>query len=180
MGKKYKRKMGECICDNCGVNFEKPLSEIKRNNELNRKNFCTRHCVGKYHIDKIISYQSKYNITKHSNNSRDEYTGFRNILKRVKNRNYEYDIDLVYLKNLWDENNICVYTGVKLELPKYSGVNNQLTTASLDRIDSSKGYNKGNVQFISIAANHAKNNLSHEEMIKFCDLIYENKKSLLN
>ena len=49
-------------------------------------------------------------------------------------------------------------------------------TASLDRIDSSKGYIPGNIQFISAICNYAKNDLSHEEMIVFCKLLADNWK----
>ena len=42
----YDRKLGKCSCDNCGIEFEKPISEIKRNQKLGRKNFCSRICVG--------------------------------------------------------------------------------------------------------------------------------------
>jgi hypothetical protein len=40
--------------------------------------------------------------------------------------------------------------------------------ASLDRIDSSKGYIKGNIQFVSVIANYAKNEMTHDEMLYFC------------
>lgn len=40
--------------------------------------------------------------------------------------------------------------------------------ASLDRIDSSKGYIKGNVQFVCHMANVAKNDYTYEQMIEFC------------
>ena len=39
---------------------------------------------------------------------------------------------------------------------------------SIDRIDSSKGYIKGNVQIISLRANMMKNNASKDEMKVFC------------
>lgn len=40
-----------------------------------------------------------------------------------------------------------------------------------NRIDSSKGYEIGNVQFISTAINYMKNTMSHEDTIKLCNII---------
>lgn len=51
--------------------------------------------------------------------------------------------------------------------------NNPIYTASLDRIDSSKGYEIGNVQFISTAINYMKNTMSHEDTLKLCKIIAE-------
>lgn len=177
MNKSYKRKTEKCICHQCGLEFDKPTSEIKRNLDKGRLNFCGRRCVGLYNTEKLINNHSGYDITKHSNNRKDEFTGFRDLLRRVKQRNYEFDIDLEYLKELWERQNICVYTGVKLSLPKINGCNDKLKTASIDRVDSSQGYVKGNIQYISIAANLAKNSMTHEEMISFCEIIYLNKKT---
>jgi len=171
--------MGECTCDNCGVVFEKPLSELTRNKNLGRKNFCNRTCVGKYNAKNFGNRVNVYDITKHSDNCRDEFTGLRALLRRIKNKYHNYDVDLEYLKEVWDNQSNCVYTGVKLQLPKYKGINDPLYTASIDRIESDKGYVKGNIQFISITSNHAKNSMSHEQMIKFCELITENKKPIV-
>lgn len=38
---------------------------------------------------------------------------------------------------------------------------------SIDRIDSSKGYVKGNIQFVSMKANRSKNNLTSAELKLF-------------
>jgi hypothetical protein len=75
-----------------------------------------------------------------------------------------------------NQNNICPYTGVTLIHPIRVKDEGLIYMASLDRIDSSIGYLKGNIQFISVAANLAKNNMSHEQMIVFCKLITENWK----
>lgn len=45
-------------------------------------------------------------------------------------------------------------------------------TMSLDRIDSSLGYIKGNVQVISMKANAMKNNATPAELKTFADWIY--------
>ena len=97
----------------------------------------------------------------------------------IKNKYKDYDVDLPYLKELWDLQHNCPYTGVELVLPKWKGVNNPLITASIDRIDSSKGYIKGNIQYISITSNLAKSNMSHQQMIEFCMLIIKNKKPII-
>ena len=56
---------------------------------------------------------------------------------------------------------------------EYFEKGNNLNTASLDRIDSKLGYVKGNLQFISIICNQAKNNLTHENMMTFLKTICE-------
>lgn len=43
--------------------------------------------------------------------------------------------------------------------------------ASLDRIDSLKGYIKGNIQFVSVAANFAKSDFSEKEFLEFCEAV---------
>ena len=71
---------------------------------------------------------------------------------------------------------MCPYTGAKLIHPIRMKDEGLIYMASLDRIDSSIGYMKGNIQFISAAANLAKNNMSHEQMIEFCKIITNNWK----
>ena len=59
-----------------------------------------------------------------------------------------------------------------MKLAEYKANHNDpIYTASLDRIDSNKGYIKGNVQFISTAINYMKNNMSNEDTIKLCKII---------
>ena len=53
----------------------------------------------------------------------------------------------------------------------------QLTTrpieASIDRIDSTKGYEKGNVWVISGRANRIKNDATPEELMRIATLVWE-------
>ena len=76
-------------------------------------------------------------------------------------RNQEVNITIEDLKNQWDEQNgVCVFSGVKLELSSYTKIEKDpIFSASLDRIDSSKGYITGNIRWVSRTVNWMKNNM---------------------
>jgi hypothetical protein len=65
----------------------------------------------------------------------------------------------------------CVYLGVALSYNKKD--KNESFYFSIDRIDSTKGYVKGNVQIISILANTMKNSSSQEQLITFAKNIFK-------
>jgi hypothetical protein len=67
--------------------------------------------------------------------------------------------------------------GIKLTLNSYGKIKKDpITSASLDRIDSSKGYIKGNIQWVSRAVNYMKNDMSENDLLRIFDLIVENRK----
>jgi hypothetical protein len=116
-------------------------------------------------------------------NRKDEYSQFKWYIRCVRRRNKNHDIDLKFLKDLWDEQQgICPITGWKLNLPKNSTYwdedQNRLYRASLDRIDSSLGYIRGNVRFISVMANYCKNDFADEDVFAFCEAVVQNKTRL--
>lgn len=68
----------------------------------------------------------------------------------------------------------CPYTGVKLGNTDIKISNSGgLETVSVDRIDSNKGYVKGNVELVSSLVNQMKNDLDREEFLKVISLIYK-------
>lgn len=101
------------------------------------------------------------------------------FLRRCKRtagiKKYEFDLDIPYLEKVWrDQKGICPYTGLAIILPKNSALDQALKSmekASLDRIDSSKGYIKGNVEFVCLGANWAKSNFSKEAAMAFFNKI---------
>lgn len=87
----------------------------------------------------------------------------RRLRKRdMEKRGLPCSVSAPYLRELFTkQGGCCAYTGVKLS---FRGDK----TASLDRIDSAKGYEPGNVQWVHKAINVAKHVLSHEEFIAMC------------
>jgi hypothetical protein len=158
------RKQIELTCY-CGKTYNKDLSEVIRNEKLGRINYCSKKCSGKIQAKYLVENNSNYNISQHSSNRRDDFTPFREHLRRAKRRDINCNLDLEYLKEIWDrQKGICPYSNVKLECVKEGKTNSKIYTMSLDRIDSSKGYIKNNVQFVSIAINLMKSNMTEIEL----------------
>jgi hypothetical protein len=107
---------------------------------------------------------------------RSKTTGWKEFLRRARSKGKEFDLTIEDLKEIWErQNGKCPYTGWMLELPNYKTAKTP-KTASLDRIDSSRGYVKDNVQFVSVMANYAKCDFSENEMREFCNVIAENSR----
>jgi hypothetical protein len=160
-------------CEICDKKFEREEKEHRRNLKKGRKTYCSLSCSGRGNIKNIP--EENIGNTKYLNRSgslKDELSPFKYHLRQSTYRNQENNLTLLYLKEVWDkQNGICPYTGIKLKDWDYKPKSNSMYTASLDRIDSSKGYIEGNVQFISRNINMMKNNLSHEETVELCKAI---------
>ena len=103
----------------------------------------------------------------------DEFSPFRTFLMlckhNVRKKKFEFNLDLEYLKNLWEsQKGKCPYSNIEMLLSNTAyGKQFKPISASLDRIDSNKGYVKGNVEFVCLAMNYAKNKFSREEFSNF-------------
>lgn len=115
----------------------------------------------------------------------DEFSDFKYLIRtanRLKKfsirKRLDFNLDTDYLKDLWEtQKGICPYTGIKMELCRPISKNRIRrrvripNSASLDRIDSAKGYIKGNVEFVCYSVNLAKNDFTREEMLNFFNSI---------
>lgn len=96
---------------------------------------------------------------------------------RMSNRNKVIEIHIT-MEEAWQlflkQNRRCALSGVEISFPKTNASNG---TASLDRIDSAKGYELGNVQWVHKTVNLMKNKLAQDEFIEFCACITEQRRS---
>ncbi len=92
-------------------------------------------------------------------------TKTRRIIELTITKEYVWDL---FLK----QNKKCALSGIELKFPSKS--KDKSYTASLDRIDSSKGYNEDNVQWVHKDINFMKNKFNNEYFINMCKLISQN------
>tara|TARA_Y100000310_G_C20283893_1_gene623895 strand:- start:33 stop:572 length:540 start_codon:yes stop_codon:yes gene_type:complete len=170
------------ICSVCNQSFLRDKKEFNRSQKFGRPSYCSRICSGKANQKSLGEHLGVGNNDNLITRKPDEYTPFRYFLRAIKRREYlkgKSNIDLEYLKQLWEEQSgICPFTEWKLTLPAGSSVRKDKTVyrASLDRIDNSKGYIKGNLRYVSIMANYCRNEFSDEEVKLFCEAVTSTKK----
>lgn len=127
--------------------------------------------------DKICKFFKKIKKEIPSGKNRRGFTGFEkihgsywnHIKATAKNRNLEFNLNI---ENVWDlyllQNKKCKISGIDIVFGKS---HTKERTASLDRINSSKGYVIENVQWVHKKINMMKQSLSDEELITWCNLI---------
>ncbi len=170
-------------CAHCGESFEKEAREHRRQLKEGKSIFyCSLSCVCK---ERNKNNPPKGNVKNlQADNRRDEYTQFRWFVNRgnyrgKRKRKYGCDLTVEFLKELWDQQKgICSFTGWKFILPQdssYAWDEKNPANASLDRIDNSKGYMQGNVRFISVMANLARQTFTDEQVRNFCKAVVTNE-----
>lgn len=98
---------------------------------------------------------------------------WRNIQQAGEAKGLGFDLTLEFLWNLFEkQKGLCALSGLPLRfacgLGEPSRQEHKKRTASLDRIDSSRGYLQGNVQWVHKAINQMKSNRTDEEFIDLC------------
>lgn len=145
-------------CSKCDLFFEKQTKEVRRQTNKNPdyKFYCSLNCA---------------------NAKLDEFSAFRWFLstakKNAKNKHIQFDLTLDYVQSLWkNQNGKCAYTQIPMLL--FSTTNQRTfkpSAASLDRIDATKGYVSGNVRFVCLSINYAKNRFSEQDFLDFLKVL---------
>lgn len=103
--------------------------------------------------------------------SGDFYT---QIKRGAKRRRWYFDEE-ISLEYLWDlfikQNKKCALSGLDIGFSTSFRYAKDRQTASLDRINSSIGYTKDNIQWIHKRINSMKHTMNNDEFITFCHYI---------
>lgn len=167
----------ELKCEFCNQTFTKELRYHKRNLKLKQKPFCSRSCLGKYNNE-------KFNTTLHLKYGKDldVFSPYRKHFNSARSRSMkkciDFEIELDDLHRLWcNQDGKCALSGIDLLLSKKTSdsLKNPFM-ASLDRIDSSKGYTKDNIQWVCWIGQLAKHTFNTDDINKFCAEYCRNNK----
>lgn len=139
-----------CLCD-CGK--EKSVAAASLTRGLTQSCGCLKHeLVHKGHMDISASF-------------------WRRLVQSASQRNIELDITPEYVWSVYEQQGReCAYTGLPLYFHPDSN-KPQSKNASIDRIDSFKGYVRGNIQIIHKTVNLVKNWLPEAEFVALCNLV---------
>lgn len=98
-----------------------------------------------------------------------------NTKNRSKKKKWtDYELDTAFLMELWEkQNGKCALSGKEMLIRTSRSDDLFPYVVSVDRIDSSLGYRKANVQLVCVGANLLKNSMSMDQFLDFCVTITE-------
>ena len=150
---KHNRHLWLCKCE-CGI--EKVIKEDSLKTGNTKSCGCSKRKTGK---------------DNHCYKGYEKITGrfWSSIQQSAKVRNLDFNITIEYIWDLFNHQN------GKCKISRsYIYFGSSKNTASLDRIDSKKGYIKGNVQWVHKIVNQMKWDSNQEEFIQWCKQIANN------
>lgn len=100
---------------------------------------------------------------------------FTELKRGAEERDLEFNITI---ENLWElykqQNGMCWYSGDKLSFASQNGIKRGLlNTASVDRIDSNRGYTLDNIRWVHKDINWMKKKLSETRFLELCRKVAE-------
>lgn len=186
--KKFKLESNDQLDDLTGKKFEMltvlNFSHSKEGNSYwNVKCDCgnativRRSCLVRHQQISCGCYNKNKEWEGHEDLSKTYWT---RCIKGAKKRNLEFSITINYAWDLFEQQKgICALSGVPIIMDRHFSQNRafkKIQTASLDRIDSDKGYIEGNVQWIHCTLNKMKSNLQENQFIEWCKKVIDYNK----
>lgn len=169
-------------CAACGVEFDKPNGEFNRSERMRRRHYCSLRCTGKDNVKHLTPPKGVYpkNFALNPGTKKDEYSPFRHYLHSVRTHTAKngkvVNVTLEDVKKQWDkQQGICPLTGWELDHSLCGS--HSPRQPSLDRKDSSKGYIRGNIRFVALIAQYAKNKFDDSTVIQFAKAVVKQHKA---
>ena len=98
------------------------------------------------------------------------HRNYGRIKRNAESRDIEFDLDIEFINDLLVSQDFkCALSGVSIDI-----LNTE--TASLDRIDNTKGYIIGNIQWVHKHINFMKRNHTQDYFIELCGNVYKHNK----
>ena len=148
--------MIQLICDECGKEFERKLSQHKWSEKVGRRVLCSRRCCGKAYCR---SSHEKHNTHP-----------MQYLWSRMRGSAYKKGIEICSkddLKTLWDkQEGRCAISNLPMKYVNQVGDADPFQ-ASVDRIDSTGEYTADNIQLVCLAVNYAKHTWTQDTIIEF-------------
>lgn len=146
----YKRPSTEVNCCVCDKVFLKENRNIKE--EVT--NCCSKKCAAKQ-ASRVKRVPLSYNLN--------------NAKKAADKKGLEFNLDIEYLHKLHKEQyGKCAISNIDLILKfqgRVHGTEKNIYQISIDRIDNTKGYVKGNIQLVCLGINYLRNTFNVNEVI---------------
>lgn len=144
-----------CECE-CGRTIERNSYQLYSKGKVKKSCGCKKNASRWVGIDNIPGWY------------------FVSIKRGAKTRDIEFNISVKYINELLIKQNFkCSLTNLSLKLKRKQNCKDE-NTASLDRIDSSKGYIEGNVQWVHKDIQRMKWKYDEEFFIRMCSLVQYN------
>ena len=163
-----------CDCDKINKKWKGRISQLKNGN--------TKSCGC---LQKIITKVTRYkqSIIRWKGTKDISKTYFSRLKQGAKHRKKEFNITIEYLQELLEKQEYkCALTGLSIRCTRNVNKHSdsyEEQTASIDRIDNTKGYIIDNIQWIHKDINNMKQALKEEIFIKYCNLVTKHKGEIL-
>lgn len=156
--KKGRRVFVKCICD-CGNEKDIRADDVKSGRAIS----CSCHSKNRWNMvgDKNPYFKGIGELRQ---------TKYSEIKRQALKRDKEFDVSIEYLWELYEkQNRECALTNLPIIFGR-NGYRNE-TSASLDRIDNTKGYIEGNVRWVLKDINMIRGSYDTDYFIKLCHAV---------
>lgn len=159
-----KKKVTRFYSRSCGAKFvranRKDTVTCPYCNKTVPKQSNTQRMCGDQHCHSLAQVERSY---KYLNGNKEAYISL--LLKKKEREN----LTLEYILSLYDsQKGLCALSGKEMTFIKIPKSDKVHTNLSIDRIDSSKPYEEGNIQLVCAVTNVMKTTLTMSELYEWC------------